>query len=129
MRARRLGLDTAGVRIAADDTGAGYSGLQHLLRLRPNVVKLDIALTRHIDAVDQAKVIDIDRNFRVVALAQRVPDALLEQRPGKVQVAAAVTHRLKRQPSQEHAVVVRLQVRQPPLPAHWVVATAKTSAA
>ena len=38
-----------GVRIAADDTGAGYSGLQHLLRLRPNVVKLDLALTRHID--------------------------------------------------------------------------------
>lgn len=38
-----------GVRIAADDTGAGYSGLQHLLRLRPNVVKLDIALTSHID--------------------------------------------------------------------------------
>jgi EAL domain-containing protein (putative c-di-GMP-specific phosphodiesterase class I) len=38
-----------GVRVAADDTGAGYSGLQHLLRLRPNVVKLDIALTRHID--------------------------------------------------------------------------------
>ena len=39
----------AGVRIAADDTGAGYSGLQHLLRLRPNVVKLDIGLTRDID--------------------------------------------------------------------------------
>ncbi len=38
-----------GVRVAADDTGAGYSGLQHLLRLRPNVVKLDIALTQHID--------------------------------------------------------------------------------
>jgi EAL domain-containing protein (putative c-di-GMP-specific phosphodiesterase class I) len=38
-----------GVRVAADDTGAGYAGLQHLLRLRPNVVKLDIALTRHID--------------------------------------------------------------------------------
>ncbi|HVL06639.1 MAG TPA: EAL domain-containing protein [Acidimicrobiales bacterium] len=38
-----------GVRIAADDTGAGYSGLQHLLRLRPNVVKLDTGLTRNID--------------------------------------------------------------------------------
>ncbi|HWI04340.1 MAG TPA: EAL domain-containing protein, partial [Acidimicrobiales bacterium] len=38
-----------GVRIAADDTGAGYSGLHHLLRLRPNVVKLDIGLTRNID--------------------------------------------------------------------------------
>src|SRR5947209_17209858 len=38
-----------GVRIAVDDTGAGYAGLQHLLRLRPNVLKLDIALTRSID--------------------------------------------------------------------------------
>jgi EAL domain-containing protein (putative c-di-GMP-specific phosphodiesterase class I) len=43
-----------GVRIAADDTGAGYSGLHHLLRLRPNVVKLDITLTRSID-VDPAR--------------------------------------------------------------------------
>lgn len=39
-----------GVRVAVDDTGAGYAGLQHLLRLRPNIVKLDIALTRDIDA-------------------------------------------------------------------------------
>jgi EAL domain-containing protein (putative c-di-GMP-specific phosphodiesterase class I) len=38
-----------GVRIAVDDTGAGYAGLQHLLRLRPNVLKLDIGLTRDID--------------------------------------------------------------------------------
>jgi EAL domain-containing protein (putative c-di-GMP-specific phosphodiesterase class I) len=38
-----------GIRIAADDTGAGYAGLQHLLRLRPNVVKLDIGLTRDVD--------------------------------------------------------------------------------
>ena len=39
-----------GVRIAVDDTGAGYAGLQHLLRLQPNVLKLDLALTRDIDA-------------------------------------------------------------------------------
>ncbi len=39
-----------GLRIAADDTGAGYAGLQHLLRLRPSIVKLDIALTRDIDS-------------------------------------------------------------------------------
>jgi EAL domain-containing protein (putative c-di-GMP-specific phosphodiesterase class I) len=39
-----------GVRIAVDDTGAGYAGLQHLLRLQPNVLKLDLALTRSIDA-------------------------------------------------------------------------------
>jgi len=39
-----------GVRIAVDDTGAGYAGFQHLLRLRPDIVKLDTTLTRGIDA-------------------------------------------------------------------------------
>lgn len=38
-----------GVRIAIDDAGAGYSGLQHILRLEPNLIKLDLALTRNID--------------------------------------------------------------------------------
>ncbi|HUZ29382.1 MAG TPA: EAL domain-containing protein, partial [Solirubrobacteraceae bacterium] len=36
-------------RVAIDDTGSGYSSLQHLLRLRPEVVKLDTALTRGVD--------------------------------------------------------------------------------
>lgn len=39
-----------GVRVAVDDTGAGYAGLHHLLRVRPEIVKLDVALTRDIDA-------------------------------------------------------------------------------
>jgi EAL domain-containing protein (putative c-di-GMP-specific phosphodiesterase class I) len=39
-----------GVRIAVDDTGAGYAGFQHLLRLRPEILKLDTTLTRGIDA-------------------------------------------------------------------------------
>lgn len=43
-------LRAAGVRWAVDDTGAGYAGLQHLLRLRPHLVKLDIALTRDVDS-------------------------------------------------------------------------------
>jgi EAL domain-containing protein (putative c-di-GMP-specific phosphodiesterase class I) len=38
-----------GVRIAVDDTGAGYASLEHLLQLRPHIVKLDTALTRGID--------------------------------------------------------------------------------
>ncbi|MFA9446715.1 EAL domain-containing protein [Egicoccus sp. AB-alg6-2] len=38
-----------GVRIAVDDAGAGYAGLRHVLRLRPDVLKLDVALTRDID--------------------------------------------------------------------------------
>jgi EAL domain-containing protein (putative c-di-GMP-specific phosphodiesterase class I)/AmiR/NasT family two-component response regulator len=39
-----------GVRIAVDDTGAGYAGLQHILRLRPDMIKLDLDLTRDIHA-------------------------------------------------------------------------------
>lgn len=38
-----------GVRLAIDDAGAGYSGLQHILQLRPDIIKLDMSLTRHID--------------------------------------------------------------------------------
>lgn len=34
----------AGARIAADDAGSGYAGLAHILRLRPEVLKLDSAL-------------------------------------------------------------------------------------
>jgi len=38
-----------GGRIAIDDAGAGYAGLQHILRLEPDIIKLDIALTKGID--------------------------------------------------------------------------------
>lgn len=37
-------LRAAGVRIAVDDAGAGYAGLEWILRLRPEVLKLDRAL-------------------------------------------------------------------------------------
>lgn len=37
-----------GVRIAIDDTGAGYSHLRHVLHVRPEIIKLDIGLTRGI---------------------------------------------------------------------------------
>jgi|GEM_PF-1422435 len=40
---------SAGVRVAVDDAGAGYSGLGHILNLKPDVIKLDISLTRGID--------------------------------------------------------------------------------
>jgi len=38
-----------GVRLAIDDAGAGYSGLQHIVRLKPDIIKLDMALTRNVD--------------------------------------------------------------------------------
>jgi EAL domain-containing protein (putative c-di-GMP-specific phosphodiesterase class I) len=37
-------------RIAVDDAGAGYAGLQHILEIRPHIVKLDIALVRGVNA-------------------------------------------------------------------------------
>ena len=42
-------LRSQGVRLAVDDTGAGFSSLQHVLNLRPDIIKLDVGLTRGID--------------------------------------------------------------------------------
>jgi len=33
-----------GLRLAIDDTGAGYAGLRHLLALQPEIIKLDLVL-------------------------------------------------------------------------------------
>lgn len=38
-----------GVRIAVDDTGAGYSGLDQLLQLRPDIIKVDYVIIRGMD--------------------------------------------------------------------------------
>lgn len=38
-----------GLRVAVDDAGAGYSTFRHILRLRPDIIKLDMNLTRDID--------------------------------------------------------------------------------
>jgi EAL domain-containing protein (putative c-di-GMP-specific phosphodiesterase class I)/DNA-binding NarL/FixJ family response regulator len=38
-----------GVRLAIDDTCSGYASLRHVLHLRPDVVKLDVTLTRGIE--------------------------------------------------------------------------------
>jgi len=54
-------LRAQGVRIAIDDAGAGYSGLRHVLRLRPDILKLDVVLTRDIDT-------DPDRRALATAL-------------------------------------------------------------
>ncbi len=43
-------LRAAGLRIAVDDAGAGFASLQHILGLKPDIIKLDMSLTRGIDA-------------------------------------------------------------------------------
>lgn len=42
-------LRTHGIRVAVDDLGAGYANLDHILRLKPDFLKLDISLIRGID--------------------------------------------------------------------------------
>ncbi|MEO3386983.1 EAL domain-containing protein [Mesorhizobium sp. CAU 1741] len=43
-------LRDSGVRLAVDDAGAGFSSLQHIVQLNPDIIKLDMALTRSVDA-------------------------------------------------------------------------------
>lgn len=43
------GLRARGGRLAIDDAGSGYASLRHILRLAPEIIKLDITLTRNID--------------------------------------------------------------------------------
>jgi len=48
----RQALDTlrgAGVRLAVDDAGAGYATFRHVLRLRPDIIKMDMSITQHIN--------------------------------------------------------------------------------
>lgn len=48
---RRLAqLRALGFRIAVDDLGAGYAGLSYFSRVQPDVVKIDMSLTRNVDA-------------------------------------------------------------------------------
>lgn len=43
-------LRDAGLRISADDVGAGYANFRHILNLAPDLIKLDLTLTRNIDS-------------------------------------------------------------------------------
>ncbi|RYE84278.1 MAG: EAL domain-containing protein, partial [Myxococcales bacterium] len=47
---RRLNeLRERGFRIAVDDLGAGYAGLSYFARVKPDIIKIDMSLTRDID--------------------------------------------------------------------------------
>ena len=38
-----------GLRLAIDDAGAGYASLHHIVQLAPDVIKIDMSLTRDVD--------------------------------------------------------------------------------
>jgi EAL domain-containing protein (putative c-di-GMP-specific phosphodiesterase class I) len=52
-----------GARVAIDDAGAGYSGLQQVMRLQPDIIKLDRSLVGNVDT-DPAKAALIDSFVR-----------------------------------------------------------------
>ncbi|MFN2464411.1 MAG: EAL domain-containing protein [Candidatus Dormibacteria bacterium] len=43
-------LRSRGLRLAVDDMGSGFANLRHILELHPDIIKLDVALTRGIDS-------------------------------------------------------------------------------
>lgn len=42
-------LRNGGLRLAVDDAGSGYASLKHILNLKPDIIKLDMSLTRGMD--------------------------------------------------------------------------------
>ncbi len=61
LRTSLRGMQSRGVLVAIDDTGAGFASLRHILQLSPDIIKLDISLTRGID-------IDARRQTMVAAI-------------------------------------------------------------
>jgi EAL domain-containing protein (putative c-di-GMP-specific phosphodiesterase class I) len=47
---RMVALREQGLRVAVDDPGTGTVGFQRILQLKPDIIKLDIGLTRGVDA-------------------------------------------------------------------------------
>ena len=67
----------AGFRVALDDVGAGFSSLNLLVRLRPDIIKLDKALIRGVDrdpfrAAIAAKLLEAARELGVRTVAEGV---------------------------------------------------------
>jgi diguanylate cyclase (GGDEF)-like protein len=59
-------LRARGARVAVDDAGAGYSGLQQVMRIQPDLIKLDRSLVANVDS-DPAKAALIDSFVRFAA--------------------------------------------------------------
>ena len=84
----RLGrLRARGFRIAVDDLGAGYAGLNSFVRLRPEIVKLDMALIRNIDTDAKLRsivgsILDMCTSLEVRAVVEGV------ETPGETQALA-----------------------------------------
>jgi EAL domain-containing protein (putative c-di-GMP-specific phosphodiesterase class I) len=73
-------LRALGLRIAVDDTGAGYASMRHILSIEPDLLKLDISLTRGIDHDSKRRalasaLIAFARETRIAVIAEGVETA------------------------------------------------------
>jgi EAL domain-containing protein (putative c-di-GMP-specific phosphodiesterase class I) len=69
-----------GCTIAVDDAGAGYAGFQHLIEIHPDVIKLDLKITRNLDsdparAAMAAALVGFARAIDATVLAEGVETA------------------------------------------------------
>lgn len=55
LRARLARVRESGLRLAVDDTGAGFASMRHVLQLRPEFIKLDREIVSGIDTNDVKK--------------------------------------------------------------------------
>jgi EAL domain-containing protein (putative c-di-GMP-specific phosphodiesterase class I) len=85
---------SAGGRLAIDDTGAGYASFRHVLELYPDIIKLDIELTRRVEsdpalrALTQSMVrLGFELNAMIVAEGVETPEQLSTLRDLGVQYA------------------------------------------
>jgi EAL domain-containing protein (putative c-di-GMP-specific phosphodiesterase class I) len=72
-------LQANGVRVALDDLGSGYANLDHILRLRPDFLKLDISLIRgvHQSVAKQAVIgsmVQVGRAVGATVIAEGVEE-------------------------------------------------------
>ena len=69
-----------GLRLAVDDAGAGFASFRHILRLQPDVVKLDIDLVRGLTADERGSGVlallgDASNRLSSILIAEGVEDA------------------------------------------------------
>jgi EAL domain-containing protein (putative c-di-GMP-specific phosphodiesterase class I) len=83
----------AGLRLAVDDAGAGYASLRHILKLRPDFIKIDLSLVRdiHLDPVRQALVTSLVTFARSVG-AELVAEGVEQQTELDSLVGLGVRH-------------------------------------
>ena len=80
LAARVKHLQARGLRIAIDDAGAGFSSLRHVLRLAPDIVKLDLSIIRDIDTIRRhqllaSAIISFSRDTGIDLVAEGVETA------------------------------------------------------